>query len=51
MLVKVSTFSDVMEHHIVNEIDDDGIESGSTSSLNSDTGSDDFWCLRIKSWS
>eukprot|EP00731_Ephydatia_muelleri_P012972 Em0007g282a len=32
---------DVMEHHSVNE-DDDDIESGSTSSLNSDTDSNDF---------
>ena len=30
-----------MEHHSVNE-DDDDIESGSTSSLNSDTDSNDF---------
>eukprot|EP00731_Ephydatia_muelleri_P011379 Em0006g273a len=32
---------DDMEHHSVNE-DDDDIESGSTSSLNSDTDSNDF---------
>ena len=33
---------DGMEHHRVNEADDDDIESGSTSSLNSDTDSNDF---------
>ena len=39
--MKLSTFSDVMEHQSVNKEDDD-IESGSTSSLNSDTDSNDF---------
>ena len=33
---------DVMERHSVNEEDDDDIESGSTSSLNSDTDSNDL---------
>ncbi|KAL5489102.1 hypothetical protein EMCRGX_G018157 [Ephydatia muelleri] len=32
----------VMKHHCVNEEDDDDIKSGSTSSLNSDTDSNDF---------
>ena len=53
MHMQLPTFSDVMEHHSVDDDidvmehlsvneDDDDIENGSTSSLNSDTDSNDF---------
>ena len=41
----MSTVSDVMEHH---SEDDDDIESGSTSSLNSDTDSNDLLVTEMK---